>query len=188
VNGRADPVRRQLHHDFVRGSQSPFCGGPQADLSDTSGAAVPLQVAAVSKRFDRTVALDGVTFEVRAGEIFGLPGPNGAGKTTLIRTILDLIKPDSGRIELFGREFQREDRNRIGYLPEERGLHPRAPVGARLEYLGTLKGLTRADAAVPRAHVARTPRIDEAAARRVEQLSKGNQHGLSGAGLLQLVV
>jgi ABC-2 type transport system ATP-binding protein len=91
-------------------------------MPDTAGARAPLHVEAVSKRFDRTVALAGVSFDVRAGEIFGLLGPNGAGKTTMIRTILDLIKPDTGRIELFGRAFQREDRNRIGYLPEDRGL------------------------------------------------------------------
>src|SRR5438034_6816596 len=87
-----------------------------------------IRVDAVSKRFDRTVALDAVSFEVQRGEIFGLLGPNGAGKTTLIRTILDLIKPDSGRVELFGRAFQPDDRNRIGYLPEDRGLYPRQPV------------------------------------------------------------
>ena len=72
----------------------------------------------------------------RAGEIFGLLGPNGAGKTTLIRTILDIIKPDTGRLEVFGRLFQPDDRDRIGYLPEERGLYPRQPVGAVLEYMG----------------------------------------------------
>ena len=147
-------------------------------MTDTAGARSPLHVAAVSKRFDRTIALDRVSFEVRAGEIFGLLGPNGAGKTTLIRTILDLIKPDSGRIELFGRAFQREDRNRIGYLPEERGLYPRAPAGALLEYLGMLKGLSR-DAAAARARtwLARLE-IEEAASRTVEQFSKGNQQKL----------
>ena len=85
-------------------------------MANTAGAPVPLHVDAVSKRFDRTVALDSLSFEVRAGEIFGLLGPNGAGKTTLIRTILDFLRPDAGRIELFGRAFQRDDRNRIGYL------------------------------------------------------------------------
>jgi ABC-2 type transport system ATP-binding protein len=83
-----------------------------------TGAPVPLHAEAVSKRFDRTVALDSVSFEVRAGAIFGLLGPNGAGRTTLIRTILDFMRTDAARIELFG-AFQREDRNRIGYLPED---------------------------------------------------------------------
>lgn len=82
-------------------------------------APVPLHVDAVSKRVDRTIALDSVSFGVRA-EISGALGPNDAGKTALIRTILDVMRPDAGRIELFGRAFQREDRNRITYLPEER--------------------------------------------------------------------
>src|SRR6516165_10491773 len=96
----------------------------------------PIRVSRVSKRFERTQALDAVSFEVRSGEVFGLLGPNGAGKTTLIRSILDIIKPDSGRIEIFGRPFQSQDRERCGYLPEERGLYARQPVGAVLEYLG----------------------------------------------------
>src|SRR2546428_13875651 len=96
----------------------------------------------VSKRFGSIVALDDVSFEIVEGEIFGLLGPNGAGKTTLIRSVLDIIKPDSGRIEIFGHPFQPEDRDRIGYLPEERGLYPREEVAAVLEYLGGLKGLS----------------------------------------------
>ncbi len=67
---------------------------------------VPIRVDRVSKRFDKTVALDDVSLEIHRGEIFGLLGPNGAGKTTLIRTILDIIKPDSGRVEIFGRPFR----------------------------------------------------------------------------------
>src|SRR5262245_60863971 len=98
----------------------------------------PIRVDNVSKRFDKTVALDAVSLEASRGQILGLLGPNGAGKTTLIRTILDIIKPDSGRVEIFGRPFRPEDRDRVGYLPEERGLYPRQPVASVLEYLGTL--------------------------------------------------
>jgi ABC-type uncharacterized transport system ATPase subunit len=97
---------------------------------------IPIRVDRVSKRFEKTVALDEVSLEIHQGEIFGMLGPNGAGKTTLIRTVLDIIKPDSGRIEIFGRPFRAEDRDRLGYLPEERGLYPREEVGAVLEYLG----------------------------------------------------
>src|SRR5262245_46485784 len=106
----------------------------------------PIRVEHVSKRFDKVAALDDVSLEVGQGEIFGLLGPNGAGKTTLIRTILDIIKPDTGRVEIFGRPFRPEDRDRIGYLPEERGLYARHPVNSVLEYLGSLKGLSPADA------------------------------------------
>jgi ABC-2 type transport system ATP-binding protein len=135
----------------------------------------PIRVEHVSKRFDKTTALDDVSFEVGAGEVFGLLGPNGAGKTTIIRTILDLIRPDSGRVEILGHAFTAADRNRIGYLPEERGLYPRQKVGPVLEYLGALKGMpaTRArDEA--RQWLARFDLAD-AADHKVEQLSKGNQ-------------
>jgi ABC-2 type transport system ATP-binding protein len=135
----------------------------------------PIRVENVSKRFDKTVALDEVSFEARRGEIFGLLGPNGAGKTTLIRAILDIIKPDTGRIELFGRTFRPEDRDRIGYLPEERGLYPRQPVGAVLEYLGTLKGLTPSDARARASRWLERLEMSDTAAKKVEQLSKGNQ-------------
>jgi ABC-2 type transport system ATP-binding protein len=134
-----------------------------------------IRVAAVSKRFNRTIALDEVSLEIQPGEIFGLLGPNGAGKTTLIRTILDLIKPDRGRIEVFGRAFQPDDRNRIGYLPEERGLYPRRRVDALLEYLGALKGLAPALARAKAAQWLERFELPDAGAMKVEQLSKGNQ-------------
>ena len=134
-----------------------------------------IRVEAVSKRFNRTVALDDVSLEIQQGEIFGLLGPNGAGKTTLIRAILDLIKPDSGRIEVFGRPFQPDDRNRIGYLPEERGLYSRQSVAAVLEYLGALKGLAPADARAQAVRWLEQFELADAAPLKVEQLSKGNQ-------------
>src|SRR5205809_447446 len=76
----------------------------------------------VEKSYDGLRAVDGVSFEVRSGEIFGLLGPNGAGKTTLIRMLMDILRPDSGRILLDGRPTWAANKDRIGYLPEERGL------------------------------------------------------------------
>jgi len=145
---------------------------------------VPIRVDQVSKRFDKTVALDQVSLEARRGEVLGLLGPNGAGKTTLIRTILDIIKPDSGRVELFGRPFRAEDRDRVGYLPEERGLYPRQRVDAVLEYLGTLKGLKPADSrAKAKAWLDRLEMADTGS-KKVEQLSKGNQQKIQLAATL----
>ena len=134
-----------------------------------------VRVEEVSKRFDKTLALDDISLDVQRGEIFGLLGPNGAGKTTLIRTILDLIKPDSGRVEIFGRPFAPPDRNRIAYLPEERGLYPRQKVGAVLEYLGMLKGMSPATARSEALRWLGLFELTEYADRKVEQLSKGNQ-------------
>jgi ABC-2 type transport system ATP-binding protein len=143
-----------------------------------------VRVDEVTKRFDKTLALDNVSLELRRGEIFGLLGPNGAGKTTLIRTILDLIKPDSGRVEIFGRSFAPADRNRIGYLPEERGLYPRQKVGAVLEYLGTLKGMGPSAARTAAAAWLARFGLTEYADRKVEQLSKGNQQKVQICGTL----
>jgi len=134
-----------------------------------------IRVDAVSKRFATTQALDAVSLDVGRGEIFGLLGPNGAGKTTLIRTILDLIKPDTGRVEIFGRMFLAADRNRIGYLPEERGLYQRQKVGAVLEYLGTLKGMTSSAARAEAGRWLERFELGDRADQKVEQLSKGNQ-------------
>jgi ABC-2 type transport system ATP-binding protein len=135
----------------------------------------PILIDGVSKQFGDTVALDRVSLEVHAGEVFGLLGPNGAGKTTLIRTILDLIKPDSGRVQIFGRAFAPEDRNRVGYLPEERGLYPRQKIRAVLEYLAALKGLAPSAARAETARWLARFELADAAEQNVEQLSKGNQ-------------
>ena len=146
--------------------------------------AIPVRVDHVSKRFDKTVALDDVSLDIGEGEIFALLGPNGAGKTTLIRTILDIIKPDAGRVEIFGRPFRPEDRNRLGYLPEERGLYAREEAAAVLEYLGGLKGLSPAQARTDTAYWLERFGLVDAAKKRVEQLSKGNQQKLQIASAL----
>jgi ABC-2 type transport system ATP-binding protein len=134
-----------------------------------------IHVDRVSKRFDQTVALDDVSFEVVPGEVFGLLGPNGAGKTTIIRTILDIIKPDSGRVEVFGHPFRAADRDRIGYLPEERGLYQRQTIGVVLEYLGSLKGLRPQTARTEAQRWLDRFELSDALPKKVEQLSKGNQ-------------
>ena len=80
------------------------------------------------KSYNGLRAVDGISFEVHGGEIFGLLGPNGAGKTTLIRMLMDIIRPDAGRILLDRRGTWEADKDRIGYLPEERGLYRKQKV------------------------------------------------------------
>ena len=82
-----------------------------------------------------------MTFDVPAGEIFGLLGPNGAGKSTLIRILMDIIRPDAGTVRVFGEPRRREHLDRLGYLPEERGLYTKLRVIDVLTYFGALKGL-----------------------------------------------
>ncbi|MEJ2746669.1 MAG: ATP-binding cassette domain-containing protein [Anaerolineae bacterium] len=100
----------------------------------------------VSKRFGQTQAADNVSFHVEPGEIFGLLGPNGAGKTTTIRMMLDIIRPDNGRIAVFGGPMTEEKKNQIGYLPEERGLYADQKLMDVILYLASLKGVGKGPA------------------------------------------
>lgn len=103
----------------------------------------PVEVSQVCKSFSNTRVVDEVSFSICAGEIFGMVGPNGAGKTTTIRMLMDIVKPDSGNIRLFGAPLQEDTKNRIGYLPEERGLYKKLTVSESLAYLAELKGIDR---------------------------------------------
>ena len=98
-----------------------------------------INVQHIQKYFGQTQAVKDVSFEVRPGEIFGLLGPNGSGKTTSIRIILDIYKPDAGKVEVLGGAMDEDKKNRIGYLPEERGLYQDVPLERCLTYLATLK-------------------------------------------------
>lgn len=129
----------------------------------------------ISKSFGSIQAVRDVTFSVEPGEFFGLLGPNGAGKTTTIRLILDIFKPDKGKVLIFGDAISEEAKNLIGYLPEERGLYQDIPLARCLVYLATLKGLPTAEA---------QSRVDEYLQRfdlsgygskKVKELSKGMQ-------------
>ncbi|MEM8607533.1 MAG: ATP-binding cassette domain-containing protein [Myxococcota bacterium] len=127
----------------------------------------------VSKRFGGKVALDGVTLDVGAGEVFGLMGPNGAGKTTLIRIGLDILRADTGRVTLFGSSLDRMTLDRTAYLPEERGVYRRAKVRELLTYLGRLKGLKSHDARLAADRWLERVGLSHVAKQRVESLSKG---------------
>jgi ABC-2 type transport system ATP-binding protein len=102
-----------------------------------------LEVNEIQKSFTQQKAVDGVSFQLGQGSIFGLLGPNGAGKTTLIRMITGIFYPDDGNILFEGRPFEAErDSVRIGYMPEERGLYKKMKIGEQALYLAQLKGLS----------------------------------------------
>jgi len=107
---------------------------------------VVIEATELYKRFGKVEAVAGVSFTVRAGEIFAVLGPNGAGKTTTIRMTLGLIQPDSGQARLWGEVAKQTLYQRIGYLPEERGLYQDVTVLECLTYLASLKGLSRSEA------------------------------------------
>ena len=111
-----------------------------------------LTLTGVTKRFDEFTAINALSFKVRPGRIFGLIGPNGAGKTTTIRMIVNITAPDEGTIELFGQQINAELQDRIGYLPEERGLYKKMKVIDQLRFFGELKNVKgkKADQAIDR--------------------------------------
>lgn len=105
-----------------------------------------IKFESVSKQFDDHIAIDDLTFHLEQGAVFGLLGPNGAGKTTLIRMLLDIIKPDTGRILINNDLLKAQDKDNIGYLPEERGLYRNQKVVDILLYLCALKSMHEEDA------------------------------------------
>lgn len=134
-----------------------------------------IQVHQISKRFGSQQAVDQVSFEVEPGEIFGLLGPNGAGKTTTIRIILDIFKPDSGEVVVLGGKMSEEKKNRIGYLPEERGLYQDITLETCLNYLARLKGLKPAEAAERVEQMMKRFDLYDHRKKKVKELSKGMQ-------------
>jgi ABC-2 type transport system ATP-binding protein len=134
-----------------------------------------IEVENISKRFGTQIAVDDVTFSVEPGEIFGLLGPNGAGKTTSLRIILDIFKPDSGTVAILGGTMSEDKKDRIGYLPEERGLYQDIQLESGLTYMATLKGLSKPEAS--RRVSAYLERFDlgEARKKKIKELSKGMQ-------------
>jgi len=136
---------------------------------------VILNVSNISKRFGDVQAVDDLSFEVKQGEIFGLLGPNGAGKTTTIRMILDIFTPDSGEIAVLGGKMNEEKKNRIGYLPEERGLYQDIPLERCLNFLATLKGMDETTASARLAEYMKRFELYESRNKKVKELSKGMQ-------------
>ena len=132
-----------------------------------------IQCKNVSKSFGEKVALDNVSVDIPKGKIFGLLGPNGAGKTTLIRIINRITIPNSGLVTFDGRPITQEDVEKIGYLPEERGLYRKMNVGDQAMYLAQLKGMSAKDAAAELKKWFVRFGIQSWWNKKVEELSKG---------------
>jgi ABC-2 type transport system ATP-binding protein len=138
----------------------------------------------IEKAYGRTVALRGVSFDVHAGEIFGLLGPNGAGKSTLIRILMDILRADRGQVLMGGAPRTRHDLDRLGYLPEERGLYTRQRVLDVMVYFGALKGLSRHEARERALRWLQRVDLPEVASWKVERLSKGMSQKVQIASVL----
>lgn len=134
-----------------------------------------VEIKNVSKQFVNHRALDSVSFDIEQGHILGLLGPNGAGKTTLIRILNQITIPDEGQIFFQGRPLSRNDIEKIGYLPEERGLYKKMKVGEQSVYLAQLKGLSRGDAEKRLRYWFKKFDIEPWWNKKMEELSKGMQ-------------
>lgn len=101
------------------------------------------EVNHIDKSYADKAVVNDLSFSVARGEIFGLIGPNGAGKTTAIRMMMDIIKPDAGDVTILGEKLSEASKNKLGYLPEERGLYRKLTVIDSIIYLASLKGMDR---------------------------------------------
>ena len=135
----------------------------------------PIEVTHIAKAFGDTKAVVDVSFTVHPGEIFGLLGPNGAGKTTTIRIMLDIFKPDRGGVSILGGPMTEEKKERIGYMPEERGLYQDIALDRCLVYLATLKGLSKSEANARLEQYLVRFDLAEHRKKKVKELSKGMQ-------------
>ena len=134
-----------------------------------------VELAGVTKAYESKVAVKNLSLSIEAGQMFGLLGPNGAGKTSSIRMMMGITIPDSGLIRLFEKPFERTSLERVGYLPEERGLYKKMTVVDQLVFFGQLHGLTAAEARRRSTEWAERMEISGALDKKTEELSKGMQ-------------
>lgn len=134
-----------------------------------------LSLSKLVKQFDGVFAVNGVSFTVQKGNVYGFLGPNGAGKTTTIRMIMGIIQPDQGEIQLNGESINQLSRNYLGYLPEDRGLYQKQRLEETIVYFGMLRGLNKSDAiSTAKSWLSRFS-LGNQGNRKIEELSKGNQ-------------
>jgi ABC-2 type transport system ATP-binding protein len=155
-------------------------GGQQA----VPGAGGMLELDGLRRRYGDVAALDGLSFTVPPGRVFGFLGPNGAGKTTAMRAIVGVAAMDGGEVRWRGQPIGPEIRRRIGYMPEERGLYPSMRVLEQLEYLSRLHGLTAAQARAAALSWSERLGLADQGQARIEALSLGNQQRVQLAAAL----
>jgi len=132
-----------------------------------------VEVNHIVKSFADKVAVNDLSFSVATNEIFGLIGPNGAGKTTTIRMMMDIIKPDSGTVTILGEKLSEASKNRLGYLPEERGLYRKLTVIDSIVYLASLKGMDRHSVEEKANELLKETGMLPYKTKRIEELSRG---------------
>jgi ABC-2 type transport system ATP-binding protein len=134
-----------------------------------------IRLSGVTKAFAGQVAVQDLSLAIPRGSVFGLLGPNGAGKTTTLRMVMDILRADSGTVEILGRRADQATRDRIGYMPEERGLYPRMVVEEQLTFFAALKGVSRPEALRRVGPWLERVGLVEWRKRKLNELSKGMQ-------------
>ena len=148
------------------------------------GSAGTVELSSICKTYDHFVAVDSLSLRIQPGTVHGLLGPNGAGKTSTLRMLIGIIVPDSGEIRVFGEPLRRAHIQRMGYLPEERGLYRKMRVLDHLVFLAELKGLDRSEAATRARRWCERLDLAAWASKKVEDLSKGMQQKVQFIGAL----
>jgi len=144
-------------------------------MGDTMNA---LEIENISKRFGDFYAVKKLSFNIPEGTIYGLLGPNGAGKTTTIRMVMNIIIPDEGSINVLNQKMDEKMKERIGYLPEDRGLYPKMKVGELLLFFAGMKGLKRQNAQKEIDFWLKKFDLTDWRLKKVEELSRGMQQKL----------
>ena len=134
-----------------------------------------VELVGVTKAYEEKIAVSNLSLSINAGQMFGLLGPNGAGKTSSIRMMMGITIPDSGAINLFGKPFERQSLDRVGYLPEERGLYRKMKVLDQLVFFGQLHGLSAEESRRRAIDWSERMEISDSLAKKTEELSKGMQ-------------
>lgn len=145
---------------------------------------IHLQMVDLHKRYGDVAALDGCTFDVPQGAMFGFLGPNGAGKTTAMRSVFGLLELDAGEVRYQGRPITNDDRLRLGYMPEQRGLYAKMGILSQLVYFGRMHGMSKDDAASASMRWLETLGLADRAGDKLETLSHGNQQRIQLAAAL----
>jgi ABC-2 type transport system ATP-binding protein len=153
-------------------------------MTDSGGREVAVRLDGVTKQFGKHVAVGGLDLEVPRGSVFGLLGPNGSGKTTTIRMIMGILIPDSGRIELLGGRPGVTQNDRVGYLPEERGVYRKMKVLDLLVFLGEIRGMKRGKARGEAQAWLERLDLMEWADKKTQDLSKGMQQKVQFIGTI----
>jgi ABC-2 type transport system ATP-binding protein len=143
-----------------------------------------VELLGIRKTYDHFVAVERLSLSIRAGSVYGLLGPNGAGKTSTIRMMIGITMPDEGEVRLFGQPFHRKLLERVGYLPEERGLYKKMAVLDHLIFLGKLHGLSEQQARKRSLEWCERLQMTSWTQKKVEELSKGMQQKIQFASTL----